>query len=97
MFMFPRVRRRRRWTALKSKNILSSHLSVETSDSASAHCAQLYSKGEELFGTVSQFNKWLNKELYSLDNLIPLRLMSTVIGIDKVLDELYSIEFGTPA
>lgn len=58
---------------------------------------ELYAKGEELFGTVSQFNKWLNKELFSLENLIPLRLMNTVIGIDKVLDELYSIEFGTPA
>lgn len=76
----------------KTEKQLPSHILEKT-----VKLNELYSKGEELFGTVSQFNKWLNKELYSLDNLIPFRLMNTVIGIDKVLDELYNIEFGTPA
>ena len=51
-------------------------------------------QGEEVFGTVSAFRRWLDKPAYGLDNQPPLSLLETSGGIDLVADEVDRIAHG---
>jgi putative toxin-antitoxin system antitoxin component (TIGR02293 family) len=54
----------------------------------------LYKKGEEIFGSGSEFHKWMEEPSYGLGNMIPFDLMHTSGGIDLITEELKRIEFG---
>jgi putative toxin-antitoxin system antitoxin component (TIGR02293 family) len=56
----------------------------------------LYSKGEVIFGNVSEFNYWLSKPLWSSVEK-PLNWLSTSGGIDFVSEELDKLAQGYPA
>ena len=51
-------------------------------------------QGEEVFGTVPAFRRWLDKSAYGLDNQPPLALLETSGGIDLVADEVDRIAHG---
>lgn len=57
----------------------------------------LYGKGEELFGSIVDFNRWLEKPAYGLANEHPASLMHTSGGMDVIMEELYRIEYGALA
>jgi putative toxin-antitoxin system antitoxin component (TIGR02293 family) len=58
---------------------------------------ELYKKGNELFESSEQFNKWLKSESYGLGNKKPIELINSITGIDLVYEELIRIEFGATA
>lgn len=58
---------------------------------------ELYIKGIRLFGTKEKFENWLDRESYGLEFKIPRTLLDTNEGIENVLNELITIEFGTTA
>ncbi len=57
----------------------------------------LYSLGVKLFGSVKEFNQWLNTESYGLNDKKPIEMLNTVTGINAVSDELKRIEYGATA
>ena len=63
----------------------------------SVKLVELYSKGNRIFGSVDNFNSWLQKESYGLGGLKPIELINSVTGIETIDDELTSIQFGTTA
>lgn len=54
----------------------------------------LYSKGQNVFGSVDDFNKWLNEPAFGLGNMVPKDLLETITGIELVSQELTRIEYG---
>ena len=54
----------------------------------------LFHKGVKVFGNTESFNRWLDKPAYGLGNLIPRAVITTVTGINFVMDELNRIEHG---
>lgn len=58
---------------------------------------EVYEKGVEVFGNVVEFNNWVEKPAYGIGLMIPKELMKTVSGINLVMNELVSIEFGSLA
>ena len=54
----------------------------------------LYSRGEEVFGSVDAFSDWLSRPAYGLGNEVPLHLLDTITGIELINDEIIRIEFG---
>ncbi len=54
----------------------------------------LYSKGQNVFGSVDEFNKWLNEPAFGLGNMVPKDLLETITGIELVSQELTRIEYG---
>jgi uncharacterized protein (DUF2384 family) len=55
----------------------------------------LYIKGEEIFGSVSEFNYWLNKPLWKSANK-PLDWLITPGGIEMAIEEIEKIAQGYP-
>ena len=51
-------------------------------------------QGEEVFGALPAFRRWLDKPAYGLDNQPPLALLETSGGIDLVADEVARIAHG---
>ena len=51
-------------------------------------------QGEEVFGALRAFRRWLDKPAYGLDNQLPLALLETSGGIDLVADEVDRIAHG---
>jgi putative toxin-antitoxin system antitoxin component (TIGR02293 family) len=56
--------------------------------------AKLYSKGEEVLGTLENFKSWMNTSLLALGNKRPKDFLDTSIGIGILLDVLGRIEQG---
>lgn len=56
--------------------------------------ATLYNKGEEVFGSLEQFNVWMNSSVLALGNKKPKAFLDTSLGIQMLLDELGKIEQG---
>ena len=56
--------------------------------------AMLYSRGEEVFGTMEQFRAWMNTELQPFGNKKPKEFLDTSIGIGMIMDELGRIQHG---
>ncbi len=56
--------------------------------------AMLYSRGEEVFGSMEQFRTWMNTELQPFGNKKPKEFLDTSIGIGMIMDELGRIQHG---
>lgn len=54
----------------------------------------LYNKGEKVFGTNESFTNWLNKPAFGMGNRVPNTFITTVTGINYILDELNRIAHG---
>lgn len=54
----------------------------------------LYNKGEKVFGTNESFTNWLNKTAFGMGNRVPNTFITTVTGINYILDELNRIAHG---
>jgi len=54
----------------------------------------LYKKGEEAFGNIDEFQKWIEKPAYGLGYKVPKTLIQTPAGIDLIMDELTRIQYG---
>ena len=54
----------------------------------------LFNKGNQVFGNKESFNRWLDKPSFGLGNRIPRAFITTVGGINFVVDELNRIAHG---
>lgn len=50
--------------------------------------------GVEVFGSIKEFDSWLNRENFYFDNRTPLSFMNTVTGIKFIDERLTAMEFG---
>jgi putative toxin-antitoxin system antitoxin component (TIGR02293 family) len=57
----------------------------------------LFKKGNEIFGEIEAFRRWIMKPAYGLGWEVPAELMETSGGIELIMEELYRIEFGATA
>lgn len=55
----------------------------------------LYEKGEQVFGNINEFNKWLEKPFWSAKDK-PVDWMNTPGGIDLLLKEIEKLAQGYP-
>ncbi len=56
--------------------------------------ARLYSRGEEVFGSLLEFRQWMNTELVAFGNKKPKNYLDTSLGIAMITDELGRIQNG---
>ena len=56
--------------------------------------AKVYSRGEEVFGSLDAFREWMNGSVLALGNKKPKELLDTSMGIEMIMDELGRIEHG---
>jgi len=56
--------------------------------------AKVYSRGEEVFGTIDAFREWMNSSVLALGNKKPKEFLDTSLGIEMLMDELGRIEHG---
>lgn len=56
--------------------------------------ARLYSRGEEVFGSLELFKSWMKSPSHVFKGQTPLSLLDTSIGFHLVLQELGRIEHG---
>ena len=56
--------------------------------------ARLYSRGEEVFGSIEAFRQWMDTILVPLGNKKPKAFLDTSLGINMLLDEIGRIEHG---
>jgi putative toxin-antitoxin system antitoxin component (TIGR02293 family) len=56
--------------------------------------AEVYARGEEVFGAEEKLNSWLRQPNLALGGHPPLELLSSRFGAEMVLDELGRIEHG---
>ena len=54
----------------------------------------LFNKGNQVFGDKESFNRWLDKPAYGLGNRVPRAFITTVGGINFIIDELNRIAHG---
>lgn len=54
----------------------------------------LFKHGNEVFGSSSSFNEWLNAENFFFDGTAPASYLNTVTGVRFVNDRLTAIEYG---
>jgi putative toxin-antitoxin system antitoxin component (TIGR02293 family) len=54
----------------------------------------LYDKGQLIFGSAEELNKWLNEPVIGLGGGVPATLLDTITGIELVTQELIRIEYG---
>jgi len=54
----------------------------------------LFKHGSEVFGTVDQFNDWIETENFYLDNEKPISYLKTVTGIRFIDARLTAMEYG---
>ncbi|WP_214071694.1 antitoxin Xre/MbcA/ParS toxin-binding domain-containing protein [Mucilaginibacter sp. dw_454] len=56
--------------------------------------ARLYTRGEEVFGSLEKFKTWMKTPLYVFSGEAPVSLLDTSVGFDIVFKELGRIEHG---
>jgi len=56
--------------------------------------AEVYSRGNEVFDTIEDFQVWINSSCKALGSKKPIELLSSRYGAQMVLDELGRIEHG---
>ena len=56
--------------------------------------AKVYSRGEEVFGTLDAFKEWMSNSVMALGNKKPKEFLDTSLGIEMLMDELGRIEHG---
>ncbi len=54
----------------------------------------LIKHGAETFGSVKEFDTWLNQENFYFDNKSPVSFMNTITGIRFIDDRLTAMEYG---
>lgn len=54
----------------------------------------LIKHGTEVFGSVNEFDNWLNRDNFYFENRSPRTFMSTVTGIKFIDDRLTAMEYG---
>ncbi len=54
----------------------------------------LIKHGTEVFGSVKEFDTWLNQENFYFDNKSPISFINTVTGIKFIDDRLTAMEYG---
>lgn len=76
----------RRYTARQKLNPEQSERIIEL--------AKLYSRGEEIFGSMEAFKQWMNSTVMALGNKKPKTYLDTSLGINLLMNELGRIEHG---
>jgi putative toxin-antitoxin system antitoxin component (TIGR02293 family) len=56
--------------------------------------ARLYTRGEEVFGSLDKFKTWMRTPLHLFKGETPVSLLDTSIGFDIIFKELGRIEYG---
>ena len=56
--------------------------------------AKVYSRGEEVFGSMDAFRQWMDTVLLPFGNKRPKEFLDTSIGINMIMDEIGRIEHG---
>ncbi|HEY0246162.1 MAG TPA: antitoxin Xre/MbcA/ParS toxin-binding domain-containing protein [Mucilaginibacter sp.] len=56
--------------------------------------ARLYTRGEEVFGSLDKFKTWMKTPLHVFKGDCPVSLLDTSIGFDMIFKELGRIEHG---
>ncbi len=56
--------------------------------------ARLYSRGEEVFGSMNDFKNWMDTVLLPFGNKKPKAFLDTSLGIAMIMDELGRIQHG---
>jgi putative toxin-antitoxin system antitoxin component (TIGR02293 family) len=56
--------------------------------------ARLYSRGEEVLGSMENFRQWMDSDLLSFNQHKPKELLDTSMGIEMIMDALGRIEQG---
>ena len=56
--------------------------------------ARLYTRGEEVFGSLDKFKIWMKTPLHVFKGETPVSLLDTSIGFDMIFKELGRIEYG---
>ena len=56
--------------------------------------AKVYSRGEEVFGTLDAFCEWMTSSVLALGNKKPKEFLDTSMGIEMLMEELGRIEHG---
>ena len=56
----------------------------------------LFEKGEEIFGSIDEFNYWLNKPFWN-SRQKPIHWIVTTGGVDLVMEEIDKLAQGYPA
>jgi len=56
--------------------------------------ARLYSRGEEVLGSLDDFREWMNTRLLAFGNKKPKEFLDTSLGIGMIMDELGRIQHG---
>ena len=56
--------------------------------------ARLYTRGEEVFGSLDKFKLWMKTPLHVFKGETPVSLLDTSIGFDMIFKELGRIEYG---
>jgi putative toxin-antitoxin system antitoxin component (TIGR02293 family) len=54
----------------------------------------LYNKGQKVFGSNESFANWLQKPAFGLGNKLPNTFITTVTGINYIIEELNRIAHG---
>ena len=54
----------------------------------------LFNKGNQVFGNKESFTRWLDKPAFGLGNRMPRAFITTVSGINYIMDELNRIAHG---
>lgn len=50
--------------------------------------------GVDVFGSVKEFDLWLNQENFFFDNKAPISYMNTITGIRYIDDRITALEYG---
>lgn len=61
------------------------------------YIAKLFKSGNDLFGGMDKFHKWLNIENSAMGGEKPASYLDTFSGMQMVMDELNAIEYGFSA
>ena len=56
--------------------------------------ARLYTRGEEVFGSMDKFKSWMKTPLHIYKGETPVSLLDTSLGFDMIFKELGRIEHG---
>jgi putative toxin-antitoxin system antitoxin component (TIGR02293 family) len=56
--------------------------------------ARLYTRGEEVFGTLIDFRQWMSTSLLPFGNKKPKEFLDTSLGIGMIMEELGRIQYG---
>ncbi len=68
-------------------------IKVEYAEKA-VELARLYTRGEEVFGSLDKFKLWMKTPLHAFKGEAPVSLLDTSVGFDMVFKELGRIEHG---